>query len=377
MGGTLTLFHVRGIPVRVHPSWLVIVGLLTWTLAVGYFPHELPNLPLYAHWANGLLATLLLFASVFLHELSHSLMALRFGIPVTAITLHIFGGVSELGREPERPGQEFAVAVVGPLTSLAIAALVGALLVLGEPAPAVAAILRYLVVVNIVVGLFNLVPGFPLDGGRLLRALVWKLRGSLREATRAATLAGSAFAFFLMGVGILRALTGEFLGGLWLLLIGLFLRQAAEGSYQHLLLERTLRPRAVRDVMAREVIAVPSDLTLDQVIGQYFERHHVTSFPVVDRDRPVGILPLRQLKDVPRERWERTPVRDLMLALDESLTAAPGDSLWLAFTKLSRNGLGRLAVLENGRLVGYLSMKDVLHVIAVAEVSPGRQGGPP
>ncbi|MBI2879811.1 MAG: site-2 protease family protein [Candidatus Rokubacteria bacterium] len=377
MDGVATLFRLWGIPVRVHASWLVIFGLLAWSLSVGYFPHVLPDLPLVAHWANGFLAALLLFVSVLLHELSHSVAALRYGIPVSGITLHIFGGVSQLEREPDRPGVEVVVAVVGPLTSFAIAAVLALALRLLDPPAAAAAIMRYLVIVNAVVGVFNLVPGFPLDGGRLLRAALWKLKGNLHWATRMASRAGSAFAFLLMGLGVLRALAGEFLGGLWFVVIGLFLHQAAAGSYQQLLLRRALGPLAVRDVMTREVIHVPPDLTVARVVEEFFWPHHVSSFPVLDGGRVVGILSLHQLRQVPRERWETTRVRELMLPLTDSLTASPGDPLWEAFEKLSGNGLGRLAVVERGRLAGYLSIKDVAHIIAVTSGLGGPQGGRP
>jgi Zn-dependent protease len=365
MGDAGTLFRIRGIPVRVHMSWLVIVGLLTWSLAVGYFPMVLPDLPPAAYWAKGLLATLLLFASVFLHELSHSLAALRYGIPVSSITLHIFGGVSQLEREPDRPGVEFVVAIVGPLTSVAIAGVLALAQVVLQPTAGTSAILGYLIVVNIMVGMFNLVPGFPLDGGRLLRSVLWKLKGSLTWATRVASHVGSGFAFLLIGLGIVRAFAGEFLGGLWFVLIGLFLRQAAAGSYQQLMLRRTLEPLKVRDVMTRQVIHVPPDLSVARVVDDFFWRHRVSTFPIVADGRVLGILGLERIKSLPREQWSTVPVRDLMLPLTDSLTTAPQRSLWEAFEKLGRNGLGRLAVLEGHRLVGYLSIRDIVHILAI------------
>jgi Zn-dependent protease/CBS domain-containing protein len=360
-----TLFRIRGIPVRVHMSWLVVVGLLTWSLAVGYFPQVLPDLPAAAYWAKGLLATLLLFTSVFLHELSHALVALRYGIPVSSITLHIFGGVSQLDREPDRPGVEFAVAIVGPLTSLAIAAVLSLAQWLLQPPPGPSAVIAYLIAVNILVGLFNLVPGFPLDGGRLLRSALWKARGSLAWATKMASGVGSGFAFVLIGFGIFRAFGGEFVGGLWLVLIGLFLRQAAAGSYQQLILRRTLEPLKVRDVMTREVIHVSPDLSVARVVDEFFWRHRVSTFPVVVDGRVVGIVGLERIKALPRERWSEVLVHDLMLPLSESLITTPETSLWEAFNKLARNGLGRLGVLEGERLVGYLSIKDVAYILAL------------
>ena len=367
MSNVLTLFRVRGIPVRIHPSWLVIVGLITWSLSLGYFPQVLPGLPFATHWAQGFIAALLLFASVFLHELSHALTALQYGIAVSGITLHIFGGVSQLTREAQRPGEEFAIAAVGPVTSFAIAAALGLLRSFMSLPIAVAAVLNYLIVVNIVVGVFNLAPGFPLDGGRLLRATLWKARGDLVWATRVASLAGGAFAMLLVVIGALRALGGQFLDGLWLILIGLFLREGAEGAYQQVTLERMLAPIAVKDAMTSSVITIPPALSVATAIDEFFWVHHVSSFPVLAGARLVGIITLDRLRQVPRDRWVTTTVWDLMLPITDVLTAAPGDSLWSAFRKLSQNGVGRLAVVDDARLVGYLSIKDVTHLLAVSQ----------
>jgi Zn-dependent protease/CBS domain-containing protein len=380
MDNAVTLFRVAGIPVRVHASWLVVYGLLAWSLSVGYFPHVLADVAARTYWISGLVAALLLFVSVLLHELSHSVVARGHGLPVSAITLHIFGGVSQLEREPDSPGVEFRVAIAGPLTSFALGGLALAAAGLAGARPILAAILRYLGTVNLVVGAFNLVPGFPLDGGRLLRAALWRAKGNLQWATRVASRAGSAVGVVLMGLGILRGLTGEFLGGLWLVLIGLFLRQAAEGSYQQVVLRRTLGPLAVRDVMTTDVIHLRPDLPLAAAVDDYFWRHHVTSFPVLDGGRVLGILTVHQLGDVARDRWATTPVREVMRPLEEALAAAPGDRLTAALEKLSRNGLGRLAVLDGDRLVGYLSLKDVLHVLTVSSAGgrpqrPGRRAG--
>jgi len=375
MTGTLTLFRIRGIPVRVHGSWLVIYGLIAWTLAVGYFPRTLPELPAATYWLSALLAALLLFVSVFLHELSHSLMARRYGIPISSITLHIFGGVSELEREPDRPGAELAIAIVGPLTSFAVAAAAAAGAMLAQPGPVAAAIVRYLVMVNVIVGLFNLVPGFPLDGGRLLRAILWKARGDLAWATRIASQAGGAFGVALIVLGAWRALAGEFLGGLWFVVIGLFLRQAAQAGYQQLVIRRALGPRTVADAMTREVVHVPPDLDLARLVDDFFWRRHVTSFPVVAGDRIGGIVSVHALEQVPRERWATTTVESVMLPLTDELVASPRDSLWQALEKVSRNKLGRLAVVEDGRLAGYLSVKDVMHVLTVATAAGAPRTG--
>ena len=234
--------------------------------------------------------------------------------------------------------------------------------------PAIAAILRYLATVNALVGAFNLVPGFPLDGGRILRAVLWRARGDHAWATRVASRAGGGVAAGLIGLGVLRGLTGEFLGGLWLVLIGLFLREAAVGSYRQLVVRRALAPLRVRDVMTRMVVSVPPQRAVAEVVDETFWRHHVSSFPVVDGGRVLGILGLEQVRRVPRERWADTPVREAMLPLAPSLSVAPGDSLADALERLAQNGLGRAAVVEDGVLVGYLSLRDVLHVLTIADV---------
>jgi len=306
MSGGVTLFRIRGIPVRAHPSWLLILALLTWNLAVGYFPQVLPDLPVGALWIKGLVAALLLFASVLLHELAHSIAALRYGIPVSGITLHIFGGVSQLEREPSRPGAEFVIAVVGPATSFAIAAALALVDLALAPGPGARATMQYLVFVNVLLGVFNLIPGFPLDGGRVLRAILWRIKGNLAWATRVAARTGSVFAIILIGLGILRAFSGELIGGLWFVLIGLFLRQSAESSYQQLVLRGGLSPYAVRDVMARDVMSVPAEATVAEVVDGFFWKHHVSSFPVVDGGRVVGILGLDQVKPLSSEERAST-----------------------------------------------------------------------
>lgn len=371
--GVARLGRVWGIPVQIHISWLVIFGLMAWSLSVGYFPRVLPDLPLLTHWVTGFVAALLLFVSVFFHELSHAMVAHRHGLHVSAITLHIFGGVSELEEEPTSPGQEFTMAIVGPLTSFAIAAVAALGARLAEPVPVLAAVLMYLALVNTVVGAFNLVPGFPLDGGRVLRAALWRVRGDLGWATQMAGRAGAAVALVLIGVGILRSFTGDFLGGLWLVLIGLFLRQSAQTSEQESQVRRALEGLTVRDVMTREVVKLEPDLSVARAVDEFFWRHHVSSFPVVADGRPAGILSIPQLGEIPRERWGTTTVREAMQRIADPLIAAPADGLWEAFQKLTRNGLGRLMVVEEGRLVGYLSAKDVMHVLAVSTARAQRR----
>jgi Zn-dependent protease len=375
MGGAVRILSVRGIPISIHASWLAIFALISWTLAVGYFPEVLPDLPSRTYWINGLIAALLLFVSVLLHELSHSFVAMIHGLRVSGITLHVFGGVSQLEGEPPTPRAEFLIAAVGPLTSFAIAAVLWAIggtgLVRGG---SLGAILAYLLLVNVGVGLFNLVPGFPLDGGRLLRAVLWRWKGRLDDATSLASRIGVLVAVTLAAFGVLRVLSGAFMGGLWLIVIGLFLRSSAQASYAQTTLRGALDALRVRDIMTRDVVAVPSETTVSQLVEEFW-RHHFTSFPVVDGDVARGIVSVQQLRDLPPHRWAVTPVSDLMRTLTDDLTVRASDTAVHALEKASRNGVGRLAVLDGPRLVGYLSLKDITHVLLLRGSSDGAGRG--
>ncbi|MGH7300380.1 MAG: site-2 protease family protein [Candidatus Rokuibacteriota bacterium] len=365
MGGTVRVLTIRGIPINVHVSWLVIFGLITWTLAVGYFPRALPDLPAAAYWANGLLAAFLLFASVLLHELSHSFVAVAHGLSVRGITLHVFGGVSHLEDEPPSPRAEFLIAVVGPITSFAIAAVLWAISAAGLVRPPWAqAVITYLVLVNLAVGVFNLVPGFPLDGGRLLRAVLWKWKGTLGQATYIASRVGVGFAFVLMALGVWQILSGAVIGGFWFILIGTFLRGAADASYSQMALREALARLPVRDIMTRDVVTVSPEATVAQLADAFWS-HHVTSFPVVDGGTVRGIASVQQVHEVPPEQRMQRRVSDLMRALSDDLVVGPDDSVFDALGKASRNKVGRLAVLNDSRLVGYLSLKDITHVLAL------------
>lgn len=304
----LQIFRVAGIPVRVDASWLLVFGLISWSLAAGYFPQVLPGASTATAWLHGVVAALLLFFSVFLHELSHALVAREHAVPVSGIRLHVFGGVSELEAEPPTPRAELFIAIVGPLTSFVIAALCFGLGRAVEGSPWVAALTGYLAAVNFLIGVFNLAPGFPLDGGRLLRAMLWWASGRQDWATLWASRAGSAFAVFLIGVGLLRALRGELIGGLWFAFIGLFLHQAARASRQLSVIRQRLEPLRVAEVMS-----------------------------------PVGAS---------------------AASLPERDAVTPEASAWQAFLKLGRAERGAVPVMAGGRLVGVVSRRDLQSVLS-------------
>jgi Zn-dependent protease/CBS domain-containing protein len=365
---TLRVLTVFGIPININASWVLIYALITWTLAVGYFPRQLPGLEPVAYWASGLLAALLLFVSVLIHELAHSLVAMRHGLSVSGITLHLLGGVSQLDDEPPDPRTEFLIAAAGPLASFTIALALW-LTRITVDAAWMDAILAYLILVNTAIGLFNLIPGFPLDGGRLLRALVWRSTGDFPRATATASRVGGLVAVGLVVLGVLQAFAGAFLSGVWLVLIGLFLRQAASVSQSQVTLRTALGALPVADVMTREVVTVPWRASVADLV-QLFWTHHFTSFPVVDGPIVRGVATVHDLAGIPADAWERTSVQNVMRPIAGEMTITPAATALEALQKAGANGVGRLAVLDGARLVGYLSLKDLTHVLLLQSL-PG------
>ncbi len=363
--GGIRIARVFGVPVYIHFSWVVIFGLITWSLATGYFPAHYPDLPASSHWAKGLVASFLFFVSILVHELGHAVVALRHGIGIRSITLFIFGGVAQMEKDPEDGWTEFKIAAVGPVVSLALAALfyLGASLpLLGDAGRAVT---RYLALINLLLALFNLVPAFPLDGGRLLRGLLWKSAGKLR-ATRIAAGAGTFFAFFLIVSGVFRLLGGDGVTGVWYILIGWFLKEAAGGAYQGARLDETLRGVAVRDAMITEVATVPAHISLADAAGDHFLHTGYGGYPVVRGESVVGLLCLRDILSVPPGEREGTAVQAVMTPLGDAIVIDPEVPLLAAMAKMA-SGAGRLLVMREGRLVGFLSLSSVIRHLKVRE----------
>jgi Zn-dependent protease/predicted transcriptional regulator len=377
MGATIRLFKIAGIPIYVHTSWFAIYALIVWTLATGYFPGVIPGIDAPTAWALGSIGALLLFVSVLLHELSHSIVAKAHGLTVRGITLHLFGGVSQLENEPRTALAELLIAAVGPLTSFAIA---GAIWGLRESGIAEAgpqgAVTAYLVTVNLAVGIFNLLPGFPLDGGRVLRALLWRWTGSLARATYLASRVGIAMAFALIGWGVVQLLGGSVVGGMWLAMIGLFLHQAANAAYAQTAVNEALGALTVRDLMSAEVVTADADETITELVERLW-RHHVSTVPVLERGRFVGIVSVSGLQKLDQSKRATARVRDVMRPAEASLTVGPDESVVVALQRASGNGLGRLAVLDGDRLAGYLSLKDITHMLALRPSNLGGFGRPP
>jgi Zn-dependent protease len=353
---------VFGIEIRIDYSWFVIFVLILWTLTRNVFPTAHPGEASGTYLVMGLAGTLLFFASLLAHELAHSLVARARGIPVHSITLFIFGGVARTTAEFESPGDEFRIAAAGPLSSLLIAALfwlvarAGAALALPV---AVTGVASYLALINFVLAVFNLFPGFPLDGGRLFRALVWHRTGDVSRATRIATNGGKVFGYMLMVLGFLNMFGGNGLGGVWLVFIGWFVRMAAESSYTQHVLRRSLEGVRARDVMTPDPRTIEPGATLQRFLQDHVleGRHH--SYPVSAHGRALGLMTLDRVRAVPKEEWGTRSVQEAMIPISSGITVAPHASVADAMQKLNESPVGRILVTEGDRLLGIISQADV------------------
>ena len=382
----LTLFRLFGIEIRLDASWLLLAILITWTLAVGFFPQSYPDLEPGTYWLMGAIAALGLFASIILHELGHSVVAQRDGLEIDGITLFVFGGVAEMKAEPASPAKEFRMAIAGPIVSLALA-FVCWLIAAGGNAVGAAApfvgVFAYLALINTILAVFNMVPAFPLDGGRVLRAALWHWQGSLRRATRVTTTLGSGFGILLIVLGLLNVLAGNFIGGIWWFILGLFVRGAAQMSYQQVLVRRGLEGMPVSRVMNNAPVAVGPDLAIADLVDDYVYRHHFKFYPVVEDERLVGCVSLDDIKTVPRDEWATTEVGAIMRDCASDNTVSPETEAIDLLPRMRPQDSGRFLVTRNGKLEGIITRKDLLAFIAVkldlegddaGQREPGRLG---
>ncbi len=363
--GSWKIGTVMGIPIRVHFSWLIIFGLITWSLSSFYFPKAAPELPVASYWVGGLGAALLLFVSVAFHELSHSLVALKHRLPIQSITLFIFGGVSQMKGEPPDPAAELRIAVAGPLSSFVLA-LLFFIVYLSAGGHVMQALFLYLAQLNLVLGLFNLIPGFPMDGGRVVRAYLWKRTGDFFSATRRAAGYGQKIALLFVIGGFISVFMGV-AGGLWLMLIGWFLHTAAQGSYQQASLQQTLNGVKVRDIMIRNIVVLPSGLTIDTAVNDYFLRYGYGGFPVVEGERFLGFVTLREVKDVPRERWHEVRVSEVTVAHDRKWEVSENDNVLKALELMISEDKGRLVVKEGERLIGLITRNGIAKYVQIMQ----------
>lgn len=364
------MFQISGIKVTINYSWIVIFALVTWGLSAGYFPHYFPDYSTQVYWLAGLIAALLLFAGILIHELSHSITAVHLGIKIPEITLFMFGGMAHLSEEPADPMDELKIAVAGPITSFVLAFVfwVIALVIAGAEPTIVVAIFQYLAWINLALAIFNLVPGYPLDGGRIFRALVWWKTGSVVKATRWASDIGKGFAWALMFFGILQIFGGALVGGLWLILIGMFLKGIAASGYEQLLVRQSLEGVRVSDVMLRDAIYVQSDLLLDILIHDYFLKYCHGGFPVVKDGKAMGLISLGLLKDIPADKREEKTVADVMVPMGPEVEIGSEDTLVEALKKMTNTGSGRLLVMRGDRFVGMITKSGLLRFLEIKQV---------
>lgn len=363
--GRFEIAEVWGIPIRVHFSWLLVFGLVTWSLAAGYFPHEYPGWAARAYWAVGAVTALVFFASILVHELGHSWVALRNGIPIRSITLFVFGGVAQIAREPGAPGVELRIAIAGPATSFLLAGLFAGIWQVVRDVPILAAPAIWLARINFMVAAFNLIPGFPLDGGRLLRALVWRWTGSLRRASEAASFLGQLVAFAFIGWGIFTVLGGDVIGGMWIAFIGWFLQNAAAASRAEVNLREMLRDVTVGHAMTRDCRRVERGASLDRVVHEEVLGAGRRCFVVTEDGRLVGLLTLHEIKAVPKDRWAVVTVGEVMTPADKVTTVDPKTDLLTALEKMDDANVAQMPVVEAGELLGMIGREQVLHYVRV------------
>jgi PDZ domain-containing secreted protein/Zn-dependent protease/CBS domain-containing protein len=369
------ILRVRGIPIGAHWTWLLVFAIVVWSLGTALFPATYPGLDGATYLGMAVAAAVLFFGSVLAHELGHALRALGEGQHIEGITLWLFGGVARLRGTPHSPGTEFRVAAAGPVVSAALAVLfAGAALAgdrLGWP-DALQGVVDYLGRINLTLLAFNLVPALPLDGGRILRAWLWRRQASFIAATRSAARAGRAFGMVLVAVGLLELFTGVGLGGVWFVFLGWFLIQAAQAEAIMALQREVLGGRRVRDLMTPDPVTVPPDLTIAGLIERAARDRRFSTYPVVEGGRPVGVVPLRAAATVPFEERERRRVRDLMVPGREVPTVTPDQEVVDALPAFGDRGT-RVMVTEDGRLVGILSGSDVARALEIEQLRGVRQ----
>ena len=355
-----------GIPIRIHYTLWFVFALIAWSLAVGYMPQQYPGLGVLTYWAIGIASAIILFASILIHELSHSYVAKKNGLPIGRITLFFFGGVSEMTEEPQDPELEVRMAAAGPLMSFLIAAIIGAawyLAGIGKAPIPIIATLGYAALINAILGAFNLIPAFPLDGGRVFRGSVWKRSNNLISATKTATRVSETLSLLMMFGGFALILFGDFVDGIWTIVLAWFIRSGAETSLKQTMIGEALTGVSVADIMTRNVLSVPPEITVHQLVSDYFLVHHHGGYPVVKDGQILGLVTLQCVRNVPKENRDYTTVQEAMIPCERAVVVKPSTNALDAMQSMTKNKVGRVLVVDEGRLVGIATREDIVKTI--------------
>ncbi len=367
-GRGIKLFSLFGFEVKFDLSWLIIAILIVWSLSTGLFPMYFQDLSTMTYIWMGIAGAIGLFFSIVFHEFSHSFIARKYGIPMRGITLFIFGGVAEMHKEPDTPRSELYMAVAGPAASVIFAIILFGfyyLAGLANLSGPVQGVIAYLGFLNLLLAAFNLIPAFPLDGGRILRAVLWHWKNNLKWATRVTSTIGSGFGIVLVLLGIFSFISGNFVGGVWWVLIGLFLRSIAQRSYQQMLLRKELEGEPIRNFMKKEPVTVATSTKLNDFVEDYIYRYQFKMFPVTEESRLVGCINLKRVKEIPREEWSDKTVGDITDKCSDDNTVSPETDAVKALSRMNRTGNSRLIVTDGEKALGVISLKDMMNFLSL------------
>jgi Zn-dependent protease/CBS domain-containing protein len=360
---SLLIGRIFGIPIRVDYSWFLIFALFTWSFATSYYPTAYANWPAVEYWIVGAITALMLFVSVLLHEIGHSWVSQRYKIPVRDITLYIFGGISQISSEPTSAWTEFWISIAGPLVSFILAGLFALLRLVVTGVAPVLALFTYLSYINLVLGAFNLIPGFPLDGGGVLMAIVWGISRNRHRALLVASFVGNIFAYLFIFYGVLLAFNGNFINGLWIAFIGWFLLNASTGQVRQERLKELLGEHKVSEAINRNYAIIHSETTLQYLVDNHILGESRRSFVVEKMGIVVGLLTLHNLRSTPREKWATTTVDQVMIPTDQFKQIDMETCIWDAIQEMDRDGVNQLPVMEAGQIQGMFSREDVINLL--------------
>ena len=361
---SLKLFKIAGIEIRLDYSWFLIFAILAYYFGFSYFPQLLPELNAGIIALITIITVLLFFFSVLVHELCHSLIAKSKGIEVNRISLWIFGGMAEIEKEPDTPAKEFVMAIAGPVASFVLAVIFGIVWFftrnfapVGEPA-------AYLAEINIILGVFNLLPGYPLDGGRVLRSIIWKATGNLKRSTFIASITGRVFGFILIAVGIVFVFTGNFLNGVWFALIGWFLQSAAYMSYRQLIFDTSIKGVKVKDIVSEDIVTVVQETTIQELVDDFFMKYRFSRFPVITNihsKKLIGVISIHDIKAFPKDEWNIITVGEIVKSISDAEIAPEDMEVSEAIKQMTKSNSGHLVVMAGGRIKGMLTKTDVMN----------------